>query len=283
MSGYSDREYVYASSRRGSSRPRTVDEEVYAQRRRSSAVAPNEVSVAYRHEEYDRDRGRSVSATRRQSSYVEQGPMVPYDTYTRRSSASTEAVSPRSRPTSRASSRTSVSQRRSSSTNAAGPVIAACGPVCADNAHRRASSTSSASSSASDLLKPNHEPYTAGDETRDMKSRRNKQLLYNGLAGVTTIAAANNIYQSSKAHRARQQAVRDGVMCKAEARHARNKALALDVAAVGIAAIGVNNAVNGWKKTNALRREDAQAKEKWNERREVRHEAHRMRKEIEGY
>ena len=72
-------------------------------------------------------------------------------------------------------------------------------------------------------------------------------------------------------------------MCKAEARHARNKALALDVAAVGVAAIGVNNAVNGWKKTNSLRREDAAAKEKWNERREVRHEVHRMRKEIEGY
>ena len=73
MSGYSDRASGYTPSRRGSSPPRVVDEEVWAQRRRSSAEAysPKEVSVAYRHEEYDRDRGRSVSSSRRSSSYVD--------------------------------------------------------------------------------------------------------------------------------------------------------------------------------------------------------------------
>ena len=214
------------------------------------------------------------------------GPMVPYECYTRRSSASTEALSPRSKPASRraSSSATSVTQeRRRSSAQSAGPLVAACGPVCADNPHQRASSTASASSTESALLRANSTPFTAAEERADDKKRRNKQLLYTGLAGVTTVAAANNIYQSSKAHRARQQAVRDGVMCRAEARHARNKALALDLAAVGIAAIGVNNAVNGWKKTNALRREDAQARELWAQRREVRREVNRVRKEIEGY
>ena len=297
MSGYSDREYVY--SRRGSSRPRTIDEDVVVQRRRSSAVAPKEVSVEYSHREYDR--GRSVSSSRRSSSYVEQGeyfdqgssltalssrltrakgPLMPYE-YERRSSASSEPLSPRSKPSSRrASSTTSVTRRTSAQSN--GPLTVACGPVCADNPNRRTSSVSSTSTNKS-LLKPNDEPFTATEERVDEKKRRNKQLLYTGLAGITTVAAANNIYQSSKAHRTRQQAVRDGVMCRSEARHERNKALALDLAAVGIGAIAVNNAVNGWKKTNSLRREDAEARELWAQRREVRHEVKSMRKAIESY
>ena len=209
-------------------------------------------------------------------------------TYTRRSSASTEALSPRSRPTSRRTSNTSatsISQRRSSSIDssasaAAAGALVACGPTCSDNPHRRTSSTASA---PAPLLKPNNEPFSAVDEDKDNKKRRNKQLLYTGLAGVTTIAAANNVYQSSKAHRARQQAVKDGVMCRSEMRHQRNKALALDLAAVGIAAIGVNNAVNGWKKTNSLRRDDAAARETWAQRREVRHEVKRMQKQVESH
>ena len=81
---------------------------------------------------------------------------------------------------------------------------------------------------------------------------RNKKLLYVGLACVTTLAAGNNIYQTTKAHHARRRDVEQGEMSHAEAERLRKKAFMLDVLSVGVAAVGVNNARMGWKKVETL-------------------------------
>lgn len=105
--------------------------------------------------------------------------------------------------------------------------------------------------------------YNSHDEAERQKKARNKQLLYTGLAAITTIAATNNIYQSSKAHKARKEDVREGLMCGSEAKSKRNKALAMDLFSVGVGAICVNNAVNGWKKTKTMKAEEEERRERW--------------------
>ena len=95
------------------------------------------------------------------------------------------------------------------------------------------------------------------------KKMHNKTLLYTGLASVTTIAAANNIYQSTKASLARRQHLEQGEMCAAETKNMRNKAIMLDLFNVGVAAIGINSAINGWKTLERLRHEDKKASVKF--------------------
>ena len=58
-------------------------------------------------------------------------------------------------------------------------------------------------------------------------------------------------------------------MCSAEAKRMRNKAIMMDLFSVGVAAIGVNNAVNGWKKMGAVREENQQAQIRFHERRQI--------------
>ena len=138
-----------------------------------------------------------------------------------------------------------------------------CSEDCVDNPRRR-------SSSRPPRRLEDELDYSTEEEERKLKKHRNKQLLYTGLAGITTIAASNNIYQSTKAHKARRQAVEEGRMCSSEAKRMRNKAIMMDLFSVGVAAIGVNNAVNGWKKMGAVREENQQAQIRFHERQELR-------------
>lgn len=89
---------------------------------------------------------------------------------------------------------------------------------------------------------------------------RNKKLLYASLASVTTVAVSNSIYQSTKTSIARRQQVKQGEVCAAEAKSFKNKTIMLDVLSVGVAAIGIKNAANGWKKLERVRQEDKRRK-----------------------
>ena len=95
--------------------------------------------------------------------------------------------------------------------------------------------------------------YRSSDEERRKQEKlRNKKLLDVGLACITTLAAGNNIYQSTQAHHARRRYVEQGEMSHTEAMRLRKKALMLDVLSVGIAAVGINNARMGWKRVGSL-------------------------------
>ena len=69
-----------------------------------------------------------------------------------------------------------------------------------------------------------------------------------GLASITTIAAANGLYQNTKAYHARKNAVKHGEMCSHEEQKLRNKALAMDIFSAGVLAISANNVRLGWQR-----------------------------------
>ncbi|KAI4213910.1 MAG: hypothetical protein LQ351_003605 [Letrouitia transgressa] len=96
-------------------------------------------------------------------------------------------------------------------------------------------------------------PSPPADTDADPKAQRNRTLLTAALATITTAAAANNIYQSAKAHGARKKQVREGEMCSAEEKRLRQRGRLLDVVSLGVAAVGVNNARMGWKRWEASR------------------------------
>ena len=93
----------------------------------------------------------------------------------------------------------------------------------------------------------------SADETYEQERKmRNKKLLTVGLACITTIAAGNNIIQSTAAHHARRKLIEEGEMSMGESIKLRRRALVLDLVRVGVAAVGINNARNGWKKVDSL-------------------------------
>lgn len=75
-----------------------------------------------------------------------------------------------------------------------------------------------------------------------------KQILYTGLACVATLAAANNIYQSAKAHHTRQKELEEGEITSAEAQKLKTQARKMDLISLGVAAVGAYNVRNGWKR-----------------------------------
>ena len=95
--------------------------------------------------------------------------------------------------------------------------------------------------------------HSSDDREREQAKLRNRKLLYTGLACVATIAAGNNIYQSTKAHHARRKQVEEGKLEMGEAMKMRRKALVLDLASVGVAAVGLNNVRMGWNRVQALK------------------------------
>ena len=78
-----------------------------------------------------------------------------------------------------------------------------------------------------------------------------KQLLYTGLACVATIAAANNIYQSAKAHHTRQKELEEGEISSAEAQKLKMQARKMDLISLGVAAVGAYNVRNGWRRAES--------------------------------
>ena len=128
--------------------------------------------------------------------------------------------------------------------------IVPCSDKCADHP-RRAASNGDTRKHDSD----NDSDYSSGEESEKQRKHRNRKLLYTGLACVTTVAAANNIYQNTKAHHARRNQVREGEMCTSEVKRLKNKALLTDLFTVGVVAVGINNARMGWKRVDAIKQE----------------------------
>ena len=93
---------------------------------------------------------------------------------------------------------------------------------------------------------------SANEAYEQERKMRNKKLLNVGLAYITTIAAGNNIIQSMAAHHARRELIEEGEMSMGESMKLRRRALMLDLIGVGVAAVGINNARNGWKKVDSL-------------------------------
>ena len=237
---------------------RDYREEVYIERRHSESpvrkqAPPHFAPIYYGERREETQRGRT-SVSSQGSSSSRRNRDAELVRYEERHSRSQSVDSDKSRRSSRRSS------RQASNGNAVGPYIAPCSSECSDAPARRRSSA--VKKSVSHPI--DEDPYfDSADEAERQKKARNKQLLYTGLAAITTIAATNNIYQSTKAHKAREIEIREGVMCEAEAKRKRNKAVAMDLFTVGVGAICVNNAVNGWKKTKALRAEEYERRDRW--------------------
>ena len=243
---------------------RPYHEEVYIERRHSESpsrkVAPPHFAPIYygeRPDEYQRGRSSISSQGSSSSRRHRDAELIRYE---ERHSRSHSIDSNRSHSSRRSSRQPSHSNNNNN--NAVGTYIAPCSADCADAPARRRSSADKAKKPISHPLDEDSD-YDSVDETERQKKARNKQLLYTGLAAITTIAATNNIYQSSKAHKARAKEVNEGIMCESEAKSKRNKALAMDLFSVGVGAICVNNAVNGWKKTKVMRAEEEARRERW--------------------
>ncbi|KHN98524.1 uncharacterized protein MAM_03648 [Metarhizium album ARSEF 1941] len=93
------------------------------------------------------------------------------------------------------------------------------------------------------------------EDERKARKMRGKQIITTGLATVATIHAAHGVYQSMEKRRARQRAVKEGRLSPAEARKLRTKAVMKDAASVGIAALGINGAVEEMKEAKEMTHE----------------------------
>lgn len=96
--------------------------------------------------------------------------------------------------------------------------------------------------------------FTDDEAIRLQTKQRNRTILYTGLACVTSVAAANSIYQNTKAHHARRNQLRDSKLDPAEAEKLKKKALMMDVFTLGVAAVGLNNCHNGWKRLESVKK-----------------------------
>ena len=88
------------------------------------------------------------------------------------------------------------------------------------------------------------------DERRRRKARRS-EFITAGLAAVATIHATGGVINSLKARDQRWEEVRSGEMTVEEAKKQQNKARLQDLAAVGIAALGIKGAYSKWQGTKA--------------------------------
>jgi hypothetical protein len=104
-----------------------------------------------------------------------------------------------------------------------------------------------------------HDHFDIATETAKRKKARNKTLLYAGLACITTVAASNNIYQSTKAHMGRRYEIQKGEMDLHEATRFRKKGLVMDLFSAGVGAICINNTFKGWQRYEALKQEEKKA------------------------
>ena len=101
--------------------------------------------------------------------------------------------------------------------------------------------------SGSDSSSDDHDDHDAG-KTNAQPKPPPKHILYTGLACVATLAAANNIYQSAKAHHTRQRELDEGEISSAEAQKLKAQARKMDLISLGVAAVGAYNVRNGWRR-----------------------------------
>jgi len=117
------------------------------------------------------------------------------------------------------------------------------------------------------------------DMEKERKKMRGKELLTAGLAAVATIHAAHGVYSSMVASENRHKLVAEGEMTAEEARKRKSKNILQDVAAVGIAALGIKSAFSEWKEMNEQRHSVHELEEKRRKRRKAREKRAREMKE----
>lgn len=125
---------------------------------------------------------------------------------------------------------------------------------------KRSSSSSSESSSVC----------SSSEDERRTKKLRGREYLTAGLAAVATIHAAHGVYSSMEARDKRHLEVAKGELSPQEARKLHNKARIQDVAAIGIAALGIKSAYGEWKEVQENRHELGTQKTERQERHEKR-------------
>lgn len=99
---------------------------------------------------------------------------------------------------------------------------------------------------------------------------RGKEYLSAGLAAVATIHAASGLFSSLEARDKRYEELRKGEITADDAKRKRNKARLQDVAAIGIAALGIKGAYSEWQEVQETRNELRQQKEERKRRHEKR-------------
>lgn len=95
----------------------------------------------------------------------------------------------------------------------------------------------------------------SSDEKKTQKKMRRDMLLTSGLATVATIHAGHSVYGSVNKRRQRMAQLKSGEISAEEARSQRMKANVLDVASIGLAALGIKGAYGEWKEVNEKRKE----------------------------
>ncbi|KAL8986986.1 MAG: hypothetical protein Q9177_003766 [Variospora cf. flavescens] len=110
----------------------------------------------------------------------------------------------------------------------------------------------------------------SSDEERQRSKARKQTLLAACLATATSIAAGNNIYQSTKAHAARRKQLQDGKLSDHEAAELKRKGRKMDLISLGVAAVCLNNAKNGWKRMEAQQEQARTTRNKYEKERKSR-------------
>lgn len=113
--------------------------------------------------------------------------------------------------------------------------------------------------------------YDSEAHEREKRAARNKKILYTGLAGLTTLTAANGIYQNTKAFHGRRNAMKEAaengeLQDEEERRKQRNKHLMMDAFALLVVGVGVNNVRVGWQRREEKKKAHEVAEQKAFER-----------------
>ncbi|CAI7675719.1 unnamed protein product [Penicillium manginii] len=101
----------------------------------------------------------------------------------------------------------------------------------------------------------------SSDEKKTQKKMKRDMLLTSGLATVATIHAGHSVYGSVNKRKKRMAQLKSGEISAEEARKQRMKANALDVASIGLAALGIKGAYGEWKEVNEKRKETSHFQE----------------------
>ncbi|KAI9862816.1 MAG: hypothetical protein M1824_000946 [Vezdaea acicularis] len=109
------------------------------------------------------------------------------------------------------------------------------------------------------------------EEKRRRRKMKGTEILTGTFATVATVHAAHSLYQTREARNKRHQEVAEGKMSHEESNMKKRQAQLKDIASVGLAVLGIKNAVDEWKETNEKRHETREFYE--------RREQHRQKKE----
>jgi len=93
------------------------------------------------------------------------------------------------------------------------------------------------------------------DDEKRAKKMKGKQILTSALAGVATIHAAHEVYQSMEKRKLRQKAVSEGRLSPEEAKKLKTKAIIQDLASVGVAGLGIKGAISELKEVRHIKHE----------------------------